>query len=81
VLIDTQRLLAYDTDANRRMIRREIFEHEQLVNRSDGVVSRVFIAGVEAWDGTDLGPALGTRKLGRALTAQPPTAPRARASS
>jgi N-acyl-D-aspartate/D-glutamate deacylase len=69
VLIDPQALRAYDTDANRRMVYRDIFEHEQLVNRSDGVVSAVFIAGEQVWDGREFGPALGTRKLGRPLTA------------
>jgi N-acyl-D-aspartate/D-glutamate deacylase len=68
VLIDPEALKCYDTDANRRMIRREIFEHEQLVNRSDGVVSAVFIAGEKVWNGRNFTPALGTRKLGRALT-------------
>jgi N-acyl-D-aspartate/D-glutamate deacylase len=69
VLIDPQALRSYDTDANRRMVYREIFEHEQLVNRSDGVVTAVFIAGEQVWDGHDFMPALGTRKLGRPLTA------------
>jgi N-acyl-D-aspartate/D-glutamate deacylase len=69
VLIDPERLLAYDTDASRRMVYREIFEHEQLVNRSDGVVIGVWIAGAQVWNGRDYLPALGTRKLGRPLTA------------
>jgi N-acyl-D-aspartate/D-glutamate deacylase len=69
VLIDPEALLRYDTDANRRMVYRDIFEHEQLVNRSDGVVTAVFIAGEQVWDGRDFTPALGTRKLGRPLTA------------
>jgi len=69
VLIDPEALLRYDTDANRRMVHREIFEHEQLVNRSDGVVTAVFIAGEQVWDGRECMPALGTLKLGRALTA------------
>jgi N-acyl-D-aspartate/D-glutamate deacylase len=69
VLVDPEALLTYDTDANRRMIYREIFEHEQLVNRSDGVVTAVFIAGEQVWDGRGFLPALGTRQLGRALTA------------
>jgi hypothetical protein len=51
------------------MVYREIFEHEQLVNRSDGVVTAVFIAGEQVWDGHDFAPALGTRRLGRPLTA------------
>jgi N-acyl-D-aspartate/D-glutamate deacylase len=69
VMVDPEALLRYDTDANRRMVRRDIFEHDQLVNRSDGVVRAVFIAGEQVWDGSDVTPALGTRKLGRALTA------------
>jgi len=59
----------YDTDASRRMVYREIFEHDQLVNRSDGVVTAVFIAGEQVWDGRSITPALGTRKLGRTLRA------------
>jgi N-acyl-D-aspartate/D-glutamate deacylase len=70
VLIDPEALLRYDTDANRRMVRRDIFEHDQLVNRSDGVVAAVYIAGEQVWDGRDFTPALGTRRLGRALTAE-----------
>ena len=69
VLIDPEALRSYDTDANRRMVYREIFEHEQLVNRSDGVVTAVFIAGEQVWDGREFSAALGTRKLGRPLTA------------
>jgi N-acyl-D-aspartate/D-glutamate deacylase len=75
VLINPAALLRYDTDANRRMVRRDIFEHEQLVNRSDGVVGAVFIAGEQVWDGRDFAPALGTRRLGRAVTARRPPAP------
>jgi N-acyl-D-aspartate/D-glutamate deacylase len=68
-LIDPKALARYDTDASRRMVYREIFEHDQLVNRSDGVVSAVFIAGEQVWDGRAVTKALGTRKLGRALRA------------
>jgi hypothetical protein len=52
------------------MVYRDIFEHEQLVNRSDGVVTAVFIAGEQVWDGRDFSHALGTRRLGRPLTAR-----------
>jgi N-acyl-D-aspartate/D-glutamate deacylase len=72
VLVDPTALLRYDTDANRRMVYRDIFEHEQLVNRSDGVVTSVFIAGEQVWDGRDFTPALGARRLGRTLTAAQP---------
>ncbi len=68
-MIDPQALLTYDTDANRKMVYRDIFEHDQLVNRSDGVVRAVYLAGREVWDGTEFTPALGRDKLGRALTA------------
>ena len=68
-LIDPQALARYDTDASRRMVYRETFEHDQLVNRSDGVVTGVFIAGEQVWDGSTVTPVLGRRKLGRALTA------------
>ena len=69
VLIDPDALRTYDTDANRRMVYRDIFEHEQLVNRSDGVVTAVFIAGEQVWDGVGFMPALGSKRLGRALRA------------
>ena len=69
VLINPEALRTYDTDANRRMVYRDIFEHEQLVNRSDGVVAAVFIAGEQVWDGLDFTPALGHKRLGRALRA------------
>jgi N-acyl-D-aspartate/D-glutamate deacylase len=69
VLIDPAALQTYDTDANRRMIYRDIFEHEQLVNRSAGVVAAVFIAGEQVWNGADFTPALGHKRLGRALRA------------
>jgi N-acyl-D-aspartate/D-glutamate deacylase len=74
VLVDPEALRRYDTDANRRMVYREIFEHEQLVNRSDGVVTGVFIAGEQVWDGRDFTAALGTQRLGRPLTAGPAAA-------
>jgi hypothetical protein len=63
------------------MVYRDIFEHEQLVNRSDGVVTGVFIAGVQVWDGREFTPALGTRRLGRPLTAHAPAVPAAGAGS
>jgi N-acyl-D-aspartate/D-glutamate deacylase len=69
VLIDPDALRTYDTDASRQMVYRDIFEHEQLVNRSDGVVAAVYIAGEQVWDGTACTPALGAKRLGRALRA------------
>ncbi|MEQ8497252.1 MAG: amidohydrolase family protein [Gammaproteobacteria bacterium] len=68
-LVDPQALAAYDTDANRRMVHRELLGAEQLVNRSDGVVEAVWIAGTQVWDGEHGAcEALGRERLGRALT-------------
>ena len=59
--------MQYDTDANRRMEYRDILNDSQLVNRSDGVVNSVYIAGELVWEGTERQAVLGTKKLGRAL--------------
>ena len=42
---------------------------EKLVNRSDGVVTRVLIKGTTVWAGTDATDALGREALGVALRA------------
>lgn len=64
------------------MVHRDVLGHAQLVNRSDGVVRGVWIGGVEAWDGHDVTPALGTRRLGRTLRARrAPEQPAARAAA
>ncbi|MEP5764360.1 MAG: amidohydrolase family protein [Halieaceae bacterium] len=69
VLIDPEALAGYECDPNRQLLHRELFDHAQMVNRSDGVVSRVLIKGQTAWAGTEFGEELGTETLGRALRA------------
>jgi N-acyl-D-aspartate/D-glutamate deacylase len=69
LLIDPEALAAYECDPNRHFEYREIFEHKQLVNRSDGVVSRVTINGRTVWQGTDFAADYGSATLGRALRA------------
>ncbi|MCP5129833.1 MAG: amidohydrolase family protein [Pseudomonadales bacterium] len=69
VLIDPEALSQWDDNANRQFIYRELFEHKQLVSRSDGVVSHVLIRGEPVWQEGDFTPALGARPLGRALRA------------
>ena len=66
-IIDPRELKDYDSVANRKMVYREVFDAEQLVNRSDNVVSNVFIAGTEVWKNEALEP-LGQTRLGRHLT-------------
>jgi N-acyl-D-aspartate/D-glutamate deacylase len=67
-VIDPAALSSYDTDANRQLLYREVLQEKQLVNRSDGVVDAVYIAGSQVWQRDHLLPALGTKKLGRPLT-------------
>lgn len=69
VLIDPEALSLWDDNASREFIYRELFDHKQLVSRSDGVVSHVFIHGEPVWQGGEFTPALGTQTLGRALRA------------
>lgn len=69
VLVDPAALAAYEGEAHVTRIFRDVFQHEQLVNRSDGVVRQVFIAGRRAWDGSATTPELGTVPMGRLLRA------------
>jgi len=69
VLIDPEALRLWDDNATRQFIYRELFQHKQLVSRSDGVVSHVLIRGEPVWAGGDFTPALGKQTLGRALRA------------
>ncbi len=66
-LVDPEALAAYDSDANRQKVYRDFLREEQIVNRSDGVVDGVYIAGVRVWNRDHFLPALGQQKLGRAL--------------
>ncbi len=68
VVIDPAALSSYDTDRNRQLVYRDVIDEKQLVNRSDGVVDAVFIAGTQVWARDHVLPALGTQKLGRPLT-------------
>lgn len=70
VLIDPEALAHYDSNANRQLVYHELFENDCLVNRSDGVVREVYIAGTRVWEeGARFTPALGRETLGRALRA------------
>ena len=68
VLINPEALDGWEPDQTRELVYREIFEHEQMVNRPSGIVGSVYISGELAWDGeTGAGPTLGNRPLGRYL--------------
>lgn len=66
-VIDPAALAHYDSEASHRFIWRDDYQHEQLVNRSDGVVRQVYVGGRLAWDGERLTPEVGRTRLGRAL--------------
>ncbi len=69
-LINPEMLRDYDSNANRQLVYHPQFEHDVLVNRSDGVVEQVYINGVRVWESaSQFTPALGSTTLGRALTA------------
>ena len=59
--------MAHDSDANIVKVEREVFDYPQLVNRSDGVVDKVIIAGKLAWNGTAYTAEYGQEKFGRVL--------------
>ncbi len=70
ILVDPENLRNHDLNKGRTKIYNEVFEHDVLVNRSDGVVDQVYINGVRVWeDGSRHTPALGSQTLGRALRA------------
>ncbi len=69
VLIDPTALKSHDGEANTLRIHREVLDHEQLVNRSDGVVARVFIRGEEVWSGEGFTDVFEAKPLGRVLRA------------
>jgi N-acyl-D-aspartate/D-glutamate deacylase len=69
ILIDPEALRAWDDNSSRQFIYRELFDHKQLVSRSEGVVSQVFIRGESVWQDGEFTPALGREPLGRALRA------------
>jgi N-acyl-D-aspartate/D-glutamate deacylase len=69
VLLDPEALKGWDSNDSRKLQYRELFQHDQMVNRSDGVVTCVLINGEPVWRGGEVTEALGSRVLGRALRA------------
>jgi N-acyl-D-aspartate/D-glutamate deacylase len=71
VLLDPEALKGWDSNDSRKLQYRELFQHDQMVNRSDGVVTCVLINGEAVWRDGEVTEALGSRVLGRALRAVP----------
>ena len=69
VLLNPEALRQYDGEASIEYIYRDIFDCHQLVNRSDGVVDGVFVAGQEAWNGQGFTDTLRHDRMGQTLRA------------
>lgn len=68
VLINPEAFDGWEPDQTRELVYREIFEHEQMVNRPVGIVDSVYISGELAWGGeSGPGEALGAKPLGQYL--------------
>jgi len=67
IVIDPEVLSGYDGEAHVKTIFREEFQNNQLVNRSDGVVSHVMVNGKLAWADGDFTKDLGKKKMGDVL--------------
>ena len=68
ILIDPGALSVYDSEANTTFGYRAAVAAEQMLNRSDGVVTDVWIAGTPAWRDSKASEQLGRSRMGRALT-------------
>ncbi len=66
-LLNPEALVHYDGEASVQYIYRDVFDCHQLVNRSDGVVEGVYVAGKQVWEGDHFTPAHGNAHLGEAL--------------
>lgn len=71
LLLNPEQLATYDGEASVQYQYRDVFDCHQLVNRSDGVVGGVYVAGQQVWDGDEFCAAHGQRPLGGALRAGP----------
>ena len=69
VLLDPQALKDWDSNDSRVLQYRELFKHQQMLNRSDSVVTSVWINGEPVWQDGQITSALGGQRLGRALRA------------
>ena len=69
ILIDPKVLKSWDCNETRRLEYRELFDHKQMVNRPEGIVTQVLINGHTVWVDGRFTDVLGAKPLGRALRA------------
>jgi len=70
ILVNPETLSQYDGEASVARVHRKEYDHEQLVNRSEGVVPLVMIGGQVAWENDQLSDQLGAQPMGRLLRGQ-----------
>ena len=68
-IVNPEELEVYDGENNVQRIYREDFEHEQLVNRSDGVVTATIVSGRAIWHNSKFANDINKSKYGKCLLA------------
>jgi N-acyl-D-aspartate/D-glutamate deacylase len=68
-IINPEALKVYNGEKNVQRIYRDDFEHEQLVNRSDGVVTATIVAGRPIWQNNKFANDINKSKYGMCLLA------------
>ena len=69
VVIDPDRLAAWNPDETTEVIYREDLDNDVMVNRPEGIVTTTVLGGTVVWDGVDIAPEVGKVRLGRTLLA------------
>jgi N-acyl-D-aspartate/D-glutamate deacylase len=67
ILVNPKTLASYEGEDHVERVFREEYQHDQLVNRSNGVVPLVLINGHEAWSEDQFSDSLGSVKMGSLL--------------
>lgn len=68
-IVNPEELEVYDGESSVQRIYREDFEHEQLVNRSDGVVTATIVSGRAIWQNSKFANDINKSKYGKCLLA------------
>jgi N-acyl-D-aspartate/D-glutamate deacylase len=74
-VVDPDVLMAWDHEDTTVLVHRDAYEHHQMVNRPDGVVTLVVVGGTVMWEDGSPTADVGKTAAGRVLTADGPPAP------
>jgi N-acyl-D-aspartate/D-glutamate deacylase len=67
-IVDPQALSRWNPETTYAYVHRDVYDHEQVVNRPPGVVTDVIVGGVHVWHDGAATDALGREPAGRVLT-------------